>query len=499
MEFTTTLNPVAGGEKMVLVRQLSTTSTAPPEDCIETPSGDRCLVRMLASTSTAVDERVADDDSENGAGEAMDEPPRLCLGLSPLQSELGKWAQWAVRWEDTHALRIGDSGDDDEDSDAGGSMSSAAVSGAAVHGGSEAADDDGEATPRQSDEVPRLCVGSPALKSDLGRWARWAVRFAEQHGEAASSEVEAEASDEEWPHVMLREKEGEEEEEEPPRMRAGMPVLQSELGKWAYWAVRWEEMCAARCEDLRLVDSGDDDDSESMCSVSASEGATYGGSELFADDGGEVAESAEWPLILAKQLDEAPRLCLGTPALQSDLAQWARWAVRFEEEHGGVCFEEDGLSEVEDEVEADWPPVMPEAQEEQPRLCAGLPLLQSELGKWAHWAVRWEEMCAVRCEELRLFNSGDGEDSDVDASMSSSDGATHGGSDWADDDDDEGEVMESAGWPSKLPKQFDEAPRLCLGTPALESDLARWAQWAVRFEEAHGDDASFGDSDEDCS
>lgn len=40
----------------------------------------------------------------------LHDEPRLCVGMPPMMSELGKWAQWAVRWEESAAER-GPSGD----------------------------------------------------------------------------------------------------------------------------------------------------------------------------------------------------------------------------------------------------------------------------------------------------------------------------------------------------------------------------------------------------
>mmetsp|Transcript_113783 Transcript_113783/g.223195 ORF Transcript_113783/g.223195 Transcript_113783/m.223195 type:complete len:216 (-) Transcript_113783:106-753(-) len=132
------------------------------------------------------------------------------------------------------------------------------------------------------------------------------------------------------------------------------------------------------------------------------------------------------------------------------------------------------------EMAEDWPPMLPEAEDEVPRLCISMPLLQSELGKWAQWAVRWEEAHGTPFEEDEDLDDGDDESSI--------------------EDEPEPVPEQEVQWPPVLPEAPSEVPRLCAGLPPLESDLARWARWAVAYEEAEADRVFFpeedGESDE---
>mmetsp|Transcript_28054 Transcript_28054/g.80607 ORF Transcript_28054/g.80607 Transcript_28054/m.80607 type:complete len:362 (+) Transcript_28054:102-1187(+) len=343
-----------GGEKMLLARQLSSTSTAPPDETMETPTGDRCLMRMLSSTSTTppATERLLERD------EALnDESPRLCIGLPPMESELGKWAQWAVHWEEGCAMRGEDlQFDDDGDSECADSDSFVDDS---ECGHSECYDAAGEeplvqwppVMPWAPAEAPRLCIGLPAIQSELGKWAQWAVRWEEgcaTRGEDPSLDDDDDDADDDiecggsassapahddmgedlfvqWPPTLSW------APRESPRLCLGLPPMQSELGKWAQWAVRWEEGCAMRGGDPSL-DDDERDDADEECDTTA---------------------QAEWPPVLLVQPDDAPRICMGTPMLQSDLARSAQWADRFDEAHGGDTWYADDSDS--DEAEADCP------------------------------------------------------------------------------------------------------------------------------------------------
>jgi hypothetical protein len=128
----------------------------------------------------------------------------------------------------------------------------------------------------------------------------------------------------------------------------------------------------------------------------------------------------------------------------------------------------------EEEVEPLW-----QGCREAPRLCAGLPPLQSELGRWAQWAVAAEEWQSfvkpMGFEEWQSSLAPLAEDGDADWSADES-------SEASDEAEAEGAPCTLAS-PPPLWQDCREPARICLGMPPLQSDLGKWAQWAVAAEE----------------
>jgi len=116
---------------------------------------------------------------------------------------------------------------------------------------------------------------------------------------------------------------------------------------------------------------------------------------------------------------------------------------------------------------------------EAPRLCAGLPPLQSGLGQWAQWAVAAEEWQSfvkpMKFEEWQSSLAPLAEDGDADES--------------ADESSEAGDESEAEGAPCTLAsppplwQDCREPARICLGMPPFQSDLGKLAQWAVAAEE----------------
>merc|ERR1719188_1271216 len=152
------------------------------------------------------------------------------------------------------------------------------------------------------------------------------------------------------------------------------------------------------------------------------------GDDFAPDSWTEQAESPKaqthaepWPPAMPEFQDEVPRLCITMPQLQSELGKWAQWAVRRQEALSDGDREEDAGSTTDSELqdiyadstekdagieEATWPPLLEQQVDEVPRLCIAMPQLQSSLGKWAQWAVHWEEHRALRPEHIHEGASG---------------------------------------------------------------------------------------------
>jgi len=131
------------------------------------------------------------------------------------------------------------------------------------------------------------------------------------------------------------------------------------------------------------------------------------------------------------------------------------------------------LSPAEEDLEPLW-----QGCTEPPRLCLGMPPLQSELGRWAQWAVAAEEWqsrtlgmpVSYECEGGNPGTSGD--------SASVADESTEAGEDWEPE-----EVPAAVPTLPPLWQDCEEPAHICLGLPPLQSSLGRWAQWAVTAEE----------------
>jgi len=310
-------SPGSAKRGLPFVRQLSSASTVPPGD--ESPRGGAVLTRQHSSTSTAVpladdfapetetdqaespsfparkcagwppampedaddvpaswEQRFCDEDAGSVADGELDgaeaaphaedwppilsvppdEAPRLCVGMPQLQSSLGKWAQWAVCWEEGQAHRSDDVLDDGESDWTtfgadGGSVRVEMTSDEEETAG-QAMDESADWPPAllpQADEAPRLCAGMPQLQSSLGKWAQWAVRWEE--GEVDRLDMawaEIEVADDTEAHAFLME-----EGCEPARSGVATPLLKSELGTWAQQAVRREEFQSSGLEFSRMA------------------------------------------------------------------------------------------------------------------------------------------------------------------------------------------------------------------------------------------------------
>jgi len=89
----------------------------------------------------------------------------------------------------------------------------------------------------------------PQLQSSLGKWAQWAVRWEE--GEVDRLDMawaEIEVADDTEAHAFLME-----EGCEPARSGVATPLLKSELGTWAQQAVRREEFQSSGLEFSRMA------------------------------------------------------------------------------------------------------------------------------------------------------------------------------------------------------------------------------------------------------
>eukprot|EP00401_Gymnodinium_catenatum_P074476 CAMPEP_0117494100 /NCGR_PEP_ID=MMETSP0784-20121206/19438_1 /TAXON_ID=39447 /ORGANISM="" /LENGTH=573 /DNA_ID=CAMNT_0005288971 /DNA_START=25 /DNA_END=1743 /DNA_ORIENTATION=- len=373
----------------------------------------------------------------------LEEVPRLCIAMPPLHSELGNWAQRAVRWEDHNGVDCVGAGDEFDDA---GHVAEEEEEEEEAEGKSNANVEWPPVMPQCPEEAPRLCVAMPHLKSELGKWAQWAVRWEEQNGldchhtydafddaaHKAEEEEEEEGEEEgsrsdakvDWPPIMPQ------CPEEAPRLCISIPPLQSELGRWAQWAVRWEEQNGLDCDERK---GALDDDADHK--VQDEE-----------EQGGQGDVHVERPPLAPRCLEEAPGLCVATSRLQSELGTWAQQAVRWEKKNRAdrddaddelddvtTAAEEEEEDEGEDgsgdqhETElykgtdscmlrgagdvsdgndsepseiVEWPPVLPQQAEETPRLCIAMPPLQSELGKWAQWAARWEDQSGLDCHHV---------------------------------------------------------------------------------------------------
>lgn len=183
------------------------------------------------------------------------------------------------------------------------------------------------------DDEPRLCTGIPPLESELGKWAQWAV--ANEAWQAANRDEEGAETQVLDCHAEVEEEQVEEVEESHPRLCAGMPPLQSELGRWAQWAVTNEDWQAATLGHAeKYVFQRDVEFSSPSESSMILENESV---EALADGDESVAESeifdchaASDDEHVAEACDHQPSLCVALPPLESDLAKWAQWAVAAE-------------------------------------------------------------------------------------------------------------------------------------------------------------------------
>jgi len=165
---------------------------------------------------------------------AQEEAPRLCVGLPPLQSELGRWAQWAVRAEEWQSAVLGVPVKYVYRAGLGQTPQGPAAGARPLKAGLE----------RQVSPLSQASTTPPSpahlgLDGDLGD----ELVFGRLDSTPESDE---EAAQEPSQEVVRKLGEALQEElapaqEEAPRLCVGLPPLQSELGRWAQWAVRAEE------------------------------------------------------------------------------------------------------------------------------------------------------------------------------------------------------------------------------------------------------------------
>jgi len=148
----------------------------------------------------------------------LQEEARICIGMPPLQSELGKWVQWQCQWEEANSNADGVFVSDGET-------------------GSECfAEDEGDCTVEQIQQIftkaelqeePHVCIGMPPLQSELGKWAQWQVQWELANGNDGYLESDDETN-------------AQDDLVDEPHMSFGMTPLQSGLAKWA--------QCQVECE-----------------------------------------------------------------------------------------------------------------------------------------------------------------------------------------------------------------------------------------------------------
>jgi hypothetical protein len=188
--------------------------------------------------------------------EELQEEARACIGMPPLQSELGKWAQWQTRWE-----QVNGRADEFPDSDV--ETASECVTDDLV-GTDNEEEEEGEEhrtveqilpifTKEELQEEPRVSIGMLPLQSELGKWAQWQLRWEQANGNDGchNSHDEFNAQDDSvecavGPILPIF---SESDLKDEPCKSFGMPPLQSELAKWAQWQVQWE---AANGNDIRF-------------------------------------------------------------------------------------------------------------------------------------------------------------------------------------------------------------------------------------------------------
>lgn len=203
------------------------------------------------------------------------------------------------------------------------------------------------------------------------------------------------------------------------------------------------------------------------------------------DSAHDVEDGLHKELKIVRQVSDVSTAATQSPAGASPWPSPCEHSVPFHLE----SMDEAGSSEQLSEEEQEGADVLPglgakEAEplwqdcREAPRLCAGLPPLQSELGQWAQWAVAAEEWQSfvkpMGFEEWQSSLAPLAEDDDADES--------------ADESSEAGDESEAEGAPSTLAsppplwQDCREPARICVGMPPLQSDLGKWAQWAVAAE-----------------
>jgi len=179
--------------------------------------------------------------------EQLQEEARACIGMPPLQSELGKLAQWQARWEQAN-------GRADEFSDSDVETGSECDTGSLVGTGNEEEEEDEERrtveqilpifTKEELQEEPRVSIGMPPLQSELGKWAQWQLRWEQANGndgcDNSDDEINAQDDSVECAVGPILPIFSEDDLKDEPCRSFGMPPLKSELGKWAQWQLRWE-------------------------------------------------------------------------------------------------------------------------------------------------------------------------------------------------------------------------------------------------------------------
>lgn len=181
------------------------------------------------------------------APQELQEGARACIGMPPLQSELGKWAQWQARWEQANGKADGLF---NSDAETGSECDTESLAGA---GNEEETGDEEHRTVKQTlpiftqeelQEEPHVCIGMAPLQSELGKWAQWQVRWEEANCydgcENINDKVSAQDESVECAVGPILPIFSEDDLKDEPRRSFGMPPLQSELGKWAQWQVQWE-------------------------------------------------------------------------------------------------------------------------------------------------------------------------------------------------------------------------------------------------------------------
>jgi len=269
--------------------------------------------------------------------EELQEEARACIGMPPLQSELAKWAQWRARWEQVNGTADGFFDSDVE-------TGSECATDSLVGTGNEEEEEDEERhtveqilpifTQEELQEEPRVSIGMMPLQSELGKWAQWQARWEQVNGtadgffdsdfetgsECATDSLvgtgnEEEEEDEECHMVeQILPIFTKEELQEEPRVSIGIMPLQSELGKWAQWQLRWEQ-----ANDNDGCDNSDDEFNAQ-------------------DDSVECAVGPILPIFSEDDLKDEPCRSFGVPPLQSELGKWAQWQIQWEAANGNDTF-----------------------------------------------------------------------------------------------------------------------------------------------------------------
>jgi len=154
---------------------------------------------------------------------------RICVGLPPLKSDLGKWAAWTVEWEKLNGEFCSSVDESDEvSSNAYGSVLEEDDDDASWESALDYAEKADQLF-EQAEYQPRMCVGLPPMSSDLGKWATWMVRWEEANGiPAETPPLTSELG--KWAENLS---EFEKKEIRMKVAKAELPPLTSELGKWA--------------------------------------------------------------------------------------------------------------------------------------------------------------------------------------------------------------------------------------------------------------------------